>query len=143
MTGIGNSFIENGDELRAYYGGWNATHGGTTFDGSAVAGALGMATWQRDRFSGLQAGPVAGELRTTPRTIGPELHLNADASGGSIAVGLHIDGRPVPGIGISDCVPITTDSLDHIVTWRGDVTLPEKSVEIVLQLTNAEVFSLR
>ena len=143
MALIGNSFIENGDELRAYYGGWNATHGGTTLDGSEVASEIGLATWQRDRLAGLRAGPVAAELHTTPRTVGPELHLNADASGGSVAVGLYVDGRPVPGMDIADCVPITSDSLDHVVRWRGEATPPAGDVEVVLQLTNAEVFSLR
>jgi len=40
-------------------------------------------------------------------------------------------------------VPITTDSLDHVVRWRGDVTPPSGDVEIVVQISNAEVFSLR
>jgi hypothetical protein len=44
---------------------------------------------------------------------------------------------------IADCVPITTDSLDHVVRWRGDPTPPTTNVEVVLQLANAEVFSLR
>ena len=44
---------------------------------------------------------------------------------------------------VSDCVPLTSDSLDHVVRWRGDPTPPTKDVEVVLQLTNAEVFSLR
>ena len=102
-----------------------------------------MATWRRDRLAGLRAGPVAGKLHTTPRTIGSELQLNADASEGSVAVGLYIDGRPLPGMDVSDCVPITTDSLNHVVQWRGGATPPAKNVEVVLQLTNAEVFSLR
>jgi len=143
MVDTGNSLIEDGDELKAYYAGWNCTHGFMTADGSDPTGAIGMATWWRDRLAGLRAGPVAGKLHTTPRTIGSELQLNADASEGSVAVGLYIDGRPLPGMDVSDCVPITTDSLNHVVQWRGGATPPAKNVEVVLQLTNAEVFSLR
>ena len=55
----------------------------------------------------------------------PELRLNADASGGSIAVEL-VDcqsGLAVPGFGLDDCDPVRGDSLDHLVTWRGNSDL--------------------
>ena len=142
MVDIGNSFLEDGLELKAYYSGSNATHGGTTLDDSQVAGAIGLATWGRDRLSGLRAGPSVGELHTKPKTIGPQVHLNANASEGSVAAGLYVDGNPVPGMDFSDCVPLTEDTLDHVVRWRGGATPPKQEAEVWLRLANAEVFSL-
>ena len=142
MVAIGNSFIEDGAELKAYYGGCNATHNGTTLDGSEETGAIGLATWRRDRLSGLRAGPEGGELRTNPQAIGPEFHVNADAAGGSLVAGLYVGGRPVPGMEVSDCVPLARDSLDHVIRWRGGATPPGEDVEVVLRFSNAEVFSL-
>ena len=142
MVAIGNSLIEEGDEVRACYGGWNATHGGATLDGEAATGSIGLATWPRDRFAGLRARPAGGELSVTVRDSGGRLHVNADATGGSLSAGFSVDGRAIPGLDVSDCVPITGDSLDHLVQWRVGALPPQTAVEVTLKLANAEVFSL-
>jgi hypothetical protein len=142
MVYTGNSFIEDGDDLRVYYWGSDSSHVGTTRDGSKETSSIGLATWRRDRLSGLRAGSGGGELRMKPRAIGPELHVNADASGGSVVAGVYVHGRPVPDMDISDCVPLTQDSLDHVFRWRGKTLAPVEGREIVLRFANAEVFSV-
>jgi hypothetical protein len=45
-------------------------------------------------------------------------------------------------MGVSDCLPLNENSLDHEVRWRGGATAPSEDVEVVVRLTDAEVFSL-
>jgi hypothetical protein len=54
------------------------------------------------------------------------IHINADARGGEIRVGLlYGQGKAVTGYGIEDCVPLTGDILDGEVTWN---LAPEESM---------------
>ncbi len=120
-----------GDEVFIFYYGKNAGHiwGAPTADGRRVTrSAFGLVKLPRDRWVALTpaAGGSAagGEGILTTGLISfsrPELRLNADASGGSIAVEL-VDGQSglaVPGFGLDDCDPVRGDSLDHRVSWRG------------------------
>ena len=111
-----------GDEVRFYYHGVSYTHGAIDkkVSPSHLTG-IGLATLPRDRYVAWQGGAEPGMLRTVPlRFDGRELHLNVDASRGATKVALlGPDGSPLPGHGLDDCDPISADSLDHIVRWRG------------------------
>lgn len=135
----GNSFVLNGDEIRAYYNGTNHSHAGLTPNGEPKTGAIGFATWPRDRFVGLKTTSSIGEIRLKAQETGSELHLNANAAGGSLVVDLDWDG------GSATSVPIIVDSLDHSVRWIDAAPLAQiggAQVNLTVKLANAEIFSL-
>ena len=138
----GQSLVVDGDEVRLYYTGLDATHAGYRTTGGVNTRRIGMACWPRDRFVSLRAGTSAGEMIVN-NAGGGELHLNADASQGEIFVALTgADGRAIPGFEADRCVPISTDCLDHPVRWKDNPSLPSEAAAVVLHLKNAEVFSL-
>ena len=111
-----------GEEVRFYYFGVSYTHGETTPVSSPKNySGVGLATLQRDRYVGWQAGTAGGTLLTKPlKFSGRQLHLNLDAARGAARVALlDVEGKPLPGFGLEDCKPMLTDSLDHVVTWTG------------------------
>ena len=143
--------IDVGDEVRLYYGGTNYTHGAPILHGSAsekrgtdYTGAIGLATWQRDRFVSADA-TDAGTLTTVPiRFTGQRLELNAStAEGGEIRVEmLDAAGRPLEGTGISETV--RGDSLRHAVRFSGLPDLKAISARPIclrFHLRHASLFS--
>ena len=110
-----------GETLRVYYGAFDATHGFQRGDG-----AIGLATLRKDGFVSLDAGSEGGAV-TTRLLLGleGELRLNANAGGGEIRVEvLDGEGRILPGYGRAECLPMTEDSVDFAVRWRGRDELP-------------------
>jgi hypothetical protein len=104
-----------------------------------------MATWPRDRFVGLRAGSGGGEIKLNQCHPGSELHVNADASRGSVVAEITENGTPLSGYEASSCVLLKDDALDHVIRWNGgqSVTLPkDRKVNVTVKLTNAEIFSL-
>jgi len=129
------------DEVRFYYAGDSCTHGDTRPVTSPHRyTGTGLATLPRDRYVAWQGGAVPGTLLTKPLKFkGRQLHLNLDASRGETRVALlAADGKPLPGFGLDNCVPLSGDSLDQVVKWRGGSDLS------VLSGKNVRVrFSLR
>ena len=141
----GNSFVLEGDEVRAYYNGTSHSHGGQTPEGVPSSGAIGFATWPRDHFVGMRAGSAGGEMLVIQKRAGSKLHVNANVEGGSLAAEVVVDGAVVPGFEASSCVPVNSDSLDHSVRWQGNPSLAHlqgKPVDVKVRLTNAELFSM-
>jgi hypothetical protein len=149
----GHSLVLDGDVVRMYYMGINTRHGRNANgverlspDGKEKAVSIGMATWPIDRIVGLRTGSEGGSVRVTGRDIKGELHVNANAAGGSlVAEVIGEDGRPLPGLDAGSCLPLAEDSLDHTVRWRDGASpaqLDGKAVEIDIRLTNAEIFSI-
>jgi hypothetical protein len=141
----GNALVRDGDLVRTYYSGFNCRHGNHGIPPEGKRVAIGTASWRRDRFVGLRAGAAGGEVQITQEVEGSELHLNADAAGGSLVVELSQDGRPLAGFEASSFLALTDDSLDHVVCWRNGPafsTINGKSVDIAIKLTNAELFSI-
>lgn len=118
--------IQVGDEIFIFYYGKNAGHiwGDPTFDNKRITtSGIGLRKLRRDRWVGIGG---AGTVLTTLISIGNnELRINADATSGSIVVDImdYQTGEPVPGYSAADCDPITSDSLDHSVTWNGSADL--------------------
>ena len=106
-------------------------------------------TLRTDGFISINAGINRGELLTKPiRFNGRHLQLNlSTAAGGLVRVGLQDEsGKSIDGYSLSDCSPIFTDELDHIVSWNGEKDIGELSGKIVrLQfvLQEADLYSLR
>ena len=130
------NMIPVGDELWLYYSGANIPHNvlaegggrgsvrdwpGRVIDGERRAYAVGLARLRRDGFAALR--PTSGEGRLTSRPlifVGTKLHLNVDSSGGSVEVEVTDAGeQPLEGYSRADCLPISTDSTDFTVKWRG------------------------
>ena len=131
-----------GDNLRVYYGAFDATHGFQHGDG-----AIGLATLRKDGFVSLDAG-VEGGAVTTRLLLGleGELRLNANARGGEIRVEvLDGEGRVLPGYGRDDCRPMTEDGVDFAVRWkaRDELPYPSEPRRLRFFLTRASLFSFR
>jgi hypothetical protein len=140
-----NSLVSDGDVVRVYYDAHNVSPAaGPDAPGKLVS--IGMASWPRDRFVGLKSGPAGGSLRVSRKDVGSELHVNADAAGGSLVAEIvGDDGRPLPGFEAGSCIPLTEDSLDHVVRWRGGPSLAQldaNAAEIGIRLTSAEIFAI-
>jgi hypothetical protein len=145
MVLSGNSLVPDRDVVRLFYVGSNALHGGSTADGSPQQSSIGMATWPKDRFVGLRAGSAGGDVKVALNVAGAELHVNANAVGGSLVAGVTENGEPVLGLEASDCVPLSDDSSDHVIRWQGGASLASligRSVDISVKLSGAEIFSI-
>lgn len=143
--------IDVGDEVWLYYAGHNCTHAGTLDDAiepgtkSKDTGAIGLATWKKDRFASAAGPATGGTLTTVPlRFDGKRLEINAKAKPqGAVGVEL-LDpaGRPLPGLGLSE--PITGDSLKHAVVFPGKgelAALAGKPICLRFHLHDAELFA--
>ena len=131
-----------GDQVRFYYSGSSAQE---------PLYGMGMASWRRDGFVSLSAGPQGGELLTRSFIIdGPELHLNIDASAGEATVQLcNLQGKPTLSWYWEDreenfpSEPIRGDHLDVVVRWEdGDLAKwIGKPVTLRIRLKNADLYS--
>jgi hypothetical protein len=108
---------------------------------------IGVAKLRVDGFVSIDAGTEMGTLTTKPLVfLGDTLVVNANAEGGSLVVeALDADGKPIEGFTRADCAPINTDSVRHIVTWKGNPDchlLQARSIKLRFHLKNAKLFSI-
>jgi hypothetical protein len=81
--------------------------------------AIGLATLRLDGFVSLDAGATSGTLLTRPLELdGGTLTVNARV-GGELRVEALADGRPLPGYGAAECLPVRGDGLRQPVRWTG------------------------
>ena len=55
-------------------------------------------------------------------------------------------GAPIPGFSRHDCNAVMTDSLDHVVTWRGNADLSgigDTEVMLKFVMRNAELYGFK
>jgi len=115
--------------------------------GSHDAGATtGLAKLRRDGFASMDAADRAGELTTRPvRFRGRHLFVNLDAPEGELRVEvLDRDGRPIPGLDLARCRPLTGDSTRSAVTWDGAADLAQvagQPVRFRFRLTRGRLYS--
>jgi hypothetical protein len=121
----GNSLVVDHDEVRLYYTGCRTTHG--------VPGETGvcMVLWRRDRFVGLRADQAGGTVEIKPQKAGKTLHLNADASQGTID--LTISDTEVRKRLVGDRLDYPINMPRHLIG---------KEVVVRLGMKDSEVFSL-
>lgn len=143
--------IDVGDEVWLYYAGMNHTHGAAAaFEANPaasgkVAGAIGLATWKRDRFVSADGGSEEGSLTTVPlRFEGSRLEINAvTRPNGSLRVEL-LDpaGNPVKGYAKSQ--PIVGDNLRHRVVFPDSedvAALAGRPICVRFHLHEAELYA--
>jgi len=106
-------------------------------------------TVRTDGFISVNADVEAGELVTRPLHFeGKQLQLNlSTAAGGLVKVEIQDEqGRPIEGFAATDCDPIYTDAIKHVVTWRksGDVSrLASRAIRLRFVMREADLYSLR
>ncbi len=141
-------FVEDGNRLRLYYGGFGHPRGSLETPGVSekVRASIGLAFLRKDGFASLRA-EGEGSLFTKPlAAASKELLINADATGGEIrAELLDEQGHPIPGFTLADCKPITGDSARHIVTWTSGKysMLKGRTISLRLAMRNADLYSIR
>jgi len=143
----GDHQVVLGDEIRFYYFGVNYTHGNADpINSPTRKSGFGFATLKRDRYVGWQGAAVAGTLLTKPlKFAGRELHLNLEAKGGEARVALlGADGKVLAGFAAEDCEPISADSFDQAVKWRGSSDLSAlagKEVRVQFSLRQSALYT--
>lgn len=149
---MGQGMIRVEDELWLYYSGSPLRHqeaelGKLTKPENARV--YSRVVVRLDRFVAATAGPVGGSFTSPPlRFTGNKLNLNVQVrSGGHMRIGLlDAEGRPVPKFSVSDCVPITGDSLSKSVEWKGggDVgTRATKPTRLRIEMSDARLFGFQ
>ncbi|MBI1915689.1 MAG: hypothetical protein HYS12_13300 [Planctomycetes bacterium] len=133
-----------GDEIRFYYTGISGRHW-STYHKDKPDYSVGLATLRLDGFVSVEA-DREGTLTTRPLVfLGDTLVVNANATGGSLAVeALDGEGKPIPGFGATDCKPITSDGIRHVVTWKGNPDchlLQARAIKLRFHLKNARLYS--
>lgn len=144
--------IDVGDEVRLYYGGTNYTHGAPVLygdkpeeRGTKYTGAIGLATWKRDRFVSADGPAEGGTLTTVPiRFSGRRLELNGVAgTDGEIRVEV-LDGAEKPHVGFELSEPLTGDHLRHKVRFPGGAQLAAlagRTISLRFHLRSAELYA--
>ncbi len=128
--------VIHGDELWLYYSGCNLQHGGNLQE---MVCSIGLAKQKVNRLASLQG---TGTLITSELApIGPYLHINYDASLGELRAELLRDGQVIPGYSKENCLPLTGDSLDQVVLWFGQPSLPAGPFQVKFYLQNSALYA--
>jgi hypothetical protein len=101
-----------------------------------------------DGFVSVWAPSKGGRLLTKPITFnGGELSLNFSTSAaGGIRVEVQgLDGTPMPGLSLADCVELFGDELSRTVTWEeGDIgEVSGGPVRLLFDLRDADLYSFQ
>ncbi|MBI5688907.1 MAG: hypothetical protein HZC55_02330 [Verrucomicrobia bacterium] len=141
ILGVTSTRIDAGDETWLLYTAINTGHGGAIPPKRIT---VGRATWRLHGFASLDASPAGGRIETRPLLVpSGTLLVNADASRGRLRVALlEADGRPIPGCGLEDSVPLTTDATRAAVRWRGGTLPKDRAVRVVVEMSGTRLFSL-
>ncbi len=106
-------------------------------------------TFRVDGFVSATAGNQGGSLTTRPLVFaGNKLELNFDSSKtGLLRVEIQdADGQPIQGFDLQNCVSITGDSTQQVVSWQGGQDLSKlagQPVRLLFELRDANLFSFR
>ena len=136
-------------EVRFYFAGMRTLHGQHgEYTGKAPRCGIGLACCQPDRFVGLVAGRRRGRLLTRPFwTETPLFFVNAAVARGGLvrAAVLDLQGKPIKGFGLADCVPVTGDGLAQRLAWRGGPNaspLANRQIRLQVEARDARLYSL-
>lgn len=128
-------------KLWLYYGGVDGTH--LPQKDQPWHSGIGLATLRKDGFASLDAQGGTGTV-TTRRLVGARgpLRVNYTAKGSLRVEVLDETGKALPGYGRDDCDPLTGDSIDATVGWKGRKTLPAgRPIRLRFTLDNASLYS--
>ena len=139
---------------RSNYAAWHIVPTGFTPQGpselSLYVTPFRRFTLRLDGFASLHADADPGIATTKPLTMGgDQLQVNASTSaGGSLRVELtDLQGVPLEGFRLEDCVPFVGDAIEHQVRWKD----PSKSlskligqpIRIRFELTDADLYAIQ
>jgi len=134
-----------GDEIRIYYAGLTGRHWASYHGDPPKTSGIGLATLRLDGFVSINA--AASGTMTTKKFVfvGDTLEVNANAKGGSIVVeALGADGKVIEGFSKMDCTPITTDSVRHVLSWKGQKDchlIQARPIRLRFYLKKAKLYS--
>ena len=143
ILGMANAPVVVDDELWLYYTAINTTHGGFLPEKKIT---IALAKWRLDGLVSLEAKAEPGVVETVSLLpVGNRLIINADASGGRIAVEvLDAEGKPIPGYTQEDCVAVDGDSVRHRIQWKQHSLLPAgRPVRLRFHLQDANLYGYR
>jgi hypothetical protein len=138
---IGGALVVDGDQLKAYYTGYDDTH-----DIVPMHSCIGLATMRKDGFASIDAGAEVGRLKTKRLSGigGLPLRVNCDTTKGWLRViVLDENDQVVPGYNKNDSNFVRGDNIDTTVTWEEHDVLPtgHPSLRLVFLMQNASVYS--
>src|SRR5262249_16961924 len=113
--------------------------------GTTYQGAIGLASWKRDRFVSVDGPTEGGTLTTVPiKFRGKRLEINAATRPrGTISVEL-LDAGGGPQEGFAASAPFSGDELRHVVKFGGQADVGRLAglpVTLRFRLQNAELYS--
>jgi hypothetical protein len=133
-----------GDQIYIYYSGITGRHW-ASYHGDTRTSGIGLATLRLDGFVSVDA---EGEGTLTTRRlvfIGDTLEVNANAAGGSIHVeALDEKGQVIEGFSRNDCQVINTDSVRHVVKWKGSEDchlIQARPIKLRFHMAKAKLYS--
>jgi hypothetical protein len=136
--------IRRGDEIWQYIDEGGA-HGDTK--GRSKPRIYSRVIQRLDGFVSLDAGQTAGTFITRPLSFeGDKLMLNAAARGRILVEIQDEKGDTIPGFAMTDCDAVQTDSIRHVVSWKGNrdlARLAGKVVRLRFEMADAKLFALQ
>ena len=139
--------ITMGDELWVYYTGTHLPHNKALrdFEGKRAV-QIGLAKIAKDRFIAMEAKAdgvlVSGKLSVA----GSTLRVNCDVQGELLVEVLDKKGRPIEGLTVADCQPITGNHVAATVRWKSGESvgdLKDKRLRLRFVLTRGKLYSFR
>lgn len=129
-----------GEETFIYYGGYARGHKVER----RTERQIGLARMPRDRYAARRAGAVVGTLRSRQLDLaGGTLAVNARVDGELRARLVDADGRPIPGYGFADCVPVVGDGVALPVRWRRHARLPAgRTARLEMAMARGDLWAL-
>ncbi len=140
------NFITRGDEIYIYIGLVEGRHSDLERKWrpppTNMPNCLGLAIQRRDGFVSLDAGAHEGQVTTKPFTLpAADMHLNADASGGTVRAELLDPGGERPSV-LAESHPLQGDHLGAQVNWQRAInSLAGRPVKLRLRGTQAKMYS--
>lgn len=131
--------FNHGDKTLIYYSAWDGPHNTKT-----RKSGIGLATLRKNGFVSLDADSNDGNLTThLIKNAGGALFVNVNAKGGSLrAELLDVQGNPIPGYTINECVSVKSDEISHWIQWNDHEKLPAKlePIQIRFELNNLSLY---
>ena len=143
-------------KLWIYYWGENISYGAESLakiqegwieDGKRKQRATGLAQLRLDGFVSLRASTQDATVTTRNlAAVEERLTVNADVRGQLKVEILDREAKPIPGFGAADCDPVVTDSLNHVINWKGQASLSqlrERQVQIRFHLRDTDLYAFQ
>lgn len=141
ILGVSSTCVHVRDETWVYYTALTTSHGAPIPPKRIT---IGRAEWRRHGFVSLDCGEQ-GRVETKPLQLeGPELVINADATGGEVRVALlEADGKAIPGFTLEESEPLQTNATQWHARWHHGTTAPvDRPVRVVLQMKQVRLYSV-